>query len=138
MKSIVEKTLREINQLEEKATVVPAIPNAKYSSANTSPKEVDGVDVEVDTSDEKNDTNESTDIFSMFNQSSEADSLKVEVEVDDDIHEDEEQDSSDAFSESGKEALFGQGTNPKPGDETYLSLLKKTTPKAKVKIKANK
>lgn len=31
------------------------------------------------------------------------------------------------------DTVFGQGTNPKPEDETYLSLLKNTI-KAKVKI----
>jgi SET domain-containing protein len=37
---------------------------------------------------------------------------------------------------SGSDTVFGQGTNPKPEDETYLSLLKGTTPlKAKIKIK---
>jgi hypothetical protein len=38
-------------------------------------------------------------------------------------------------NESG-DTVFGQGSNPKPEDETYLSLLKGTTAtKAKVKVK---
>jgi len=46
---------------------------------------------------------------------------------------------STQFSPRTKESsdtVYGQGTNPKPEDETYLSLLKGTTTvKAKVKIK---
>ena len=37
-------------------------------------------------------------------------------------------------NEGGADTVFGQGTNPKPEDETYLSLLKKST-KVQVKMK---
>lgn len=37
-------------------------------------------------------------------------------------------------NEGGSETVFGKGDNPKPEDETYLSLLKKST-KVKVKVK---
>jgi hypothetical protein len=33
------------------------------------------------------------------------------------------------------DTVFGQGTNPKPEDETYLNLLKKTVVPKKIKIK---
>lgn len=33
------------------------------------------------------------------------------------------------------DTVFGQGTNPKPGDETYLNLLKKSVVPRKIKIK---
>jgi len=33
------------------------------------------------------------------------------------------------------DTVFGQGTNPNPYDETYLSLLKKTVASKKVKVK---
>ena len=125
MKLITEKTLKEIEQLEEKAAVLP---NGKYSTTNTSPKQVD-VKVQVDTSDEQN-VDESSDIFRAFNQSSEASSLKVDVRIDEEALEE------DSIDEGG-ETVFGQGTNPKPEDETYLNLLKKTAPRAKVKIKTS-
>jgi len=128
MASIIEKTLKEIEVLE-KASVIP---NTKYSTLNSSPKKID-VDVQVDTSDESN--IDESDIFSTFNQASEVSSLKVDVKIDEDV----EDDSGDpSVSEGGKETVFGQGTNPKPEDETYLSLLKKTTPTPKVKIKIDK
>ena len=37
--------------------------------------------------------------------------------------------------EESSDTVYGQGTNPKPEDETYLSLLKKSTkPRVKVKV----
>jgi len=43
---------------------------------------------------------------------------------------------SDPPQKESSDTVFGQGSNPKPEDETYLSLLKGTTSvKAKVKIK---
>jgi hypothetical protein len=129
MASIIEKTIKEIEQIEEKASVLP---NTKYSTLNTNKKEVDNVKVQVDTSDEQN--VDESDIFSMFNQSSAASDLKVDVQVVGD--EGDEGDSN--IAEGGEETVMGQGSNPKPEDETYLNLLKKTTPKPKVKIKVDK
>ncbi len=38
--------------------------------------------------------------------------------------------------DESSDTVYGRGTNPKPEDETYLSLLKGTTrPKVKVKVK---
>lgn len=130
MKSITDKAFIEIAELEEKVSLDP---NTKYSTANTNPKQVDNVKVKVDTSDEQN-IDEDENIFSTFNQSSEVNSLKVDVQID----EDSAEESSDSISEDGKDTVFGQGTNPKPEDETYLNLLKKTTPQPKVKIKVDK
>lgn len=129
MKSIPEKALKEIELLEK----VSLTPNSKYSKLNSASKKVD-VEVQVDTSDEQN-VDEGSDIFTAFNQNVAANSLKVDVQIDEDfMEEDEDQDSSDSISEDGKDTVFGQGTNPRPEDETYLSLLKKTTPTPKVKI----
>jgi len=129
MASIIEKTIKDIEQIEEKVSVLP---NTKYSTLNTNPKKVDDIEIQVDTSDEKN--IDEADIFSMFNQSSAANDLKVDVQVVSD--EGDEGDSS--IAEGGEETVMGQGSNPKPEDETYLNLLKKTTPKPKVKIKVEK
>lgn len=130
MASIIEKALREI-ELLEKATANIS-PNVKYSSLNNGVKKSD-VKVQVDTSDESN--LDESNIFSAFNQASEVSSLRVDVKIDEDI----EDDSGDpSIAEGGEETVMGQGTNPKPEDETYLNLLKKTTPKAKVKIKVDK
>ena len=129
MKSISEKALKEIELLEK----VSLTPNSKYSTTNSNSKKVD-VEVQVDTSDEQN-VDENADIFTSFNQSAAARSLKVDVQIDEDfVEEDEDKDSSDSLSEDGKDTVFGQGTNPNPEDETYLSLLKKTTPNPKVKV----
>jgi len=130
MKSITDKAFIEIAELEEKVSLDP---NTKYSTTNTNPKQIDNVKVKVDTSDEQN-IDEDENIFSTFNQSSEVNSLKVDVQID----EDSAEESSDSISEDGKDTVFGQGTNPKPEDETYLNLLKKTTPQPKVKIKVDK
>jgi hypothetical protein len=125
MKSIVKKTLNEIKQLEEKVTAQPSITNTSEKKGK--------VEVQVDTSDEANDSyTENSDIFSMFNRSSQVNSLKVDVQIDEDID-----DSSDSIAEGGEDTVYGQGTNPKPEDETYLNLLKKTAPdpkKIKVKV----
>jgi len=125
MKSITEKTLKEINQLERTAI------SGTVANANDKDEEGLGVKVKIDTSDEKNMVE--SDIFSVFNQSAQMKSLKIDVKIDEDI----EEDSSDAIAEGGEETVMGQGTNPKPEDETYLNLLKKTTPTAKVKVKIN-
>ena len=126
MTSIIEKTLNEIFALE-KATVLPN--NAKYSKYNAASDKVE-VDVDVDSSDEQN-IDESDDIFSAFNQTADANSLRVDVQIDEDIEEE-----GDSIAEGGEETVYGQGTNPKPEDETYLNLLKKTTPsRVKVKVK---
>ena len=130
MKSITDKAFVEIVELEEKVSIDP---NTKYSTVNTNPKQIDDVKVKVDNSDEQN-IDEDENIFSAFNQSSEASSLKVDVQIDEDALEEK----SDTVSEDGKSTVFGQGTNPKPEDETYLNLLKKTTPRPKVKIKVDK
>lgn len=125
MKSITEKTLKEINQLERTAI------SGTVANANDKDEEGLGVKVKIDTSDDKNVAE--ADIFSVFNQSAQMKSLKIDVKIDEDI----EEDSSDAIAEGGEETVMGQGTNPKPEDETYLNLLKKTTPTAKVKVKIN-
>jgi len=132
MESITEKTLKQIKQIEK----VSLSPNAKYSSTNTNTKKFD-VKVKVDTSDEANmgnGQNENENIFSAFNRQADVSSLTVDVQIDEDIDED----SSDAIAEDGSDTVYGQGTNPKPEDETYLNLLKKTAPsdkKIKVTIK---
>jgi len=125
MKSITEKTLKEINQLERTAI------SGTVANANDKDEEGFGVKVKVDTSDDKNVVE--SDIFSVFNQASQIKSLKIDVKIDEDI----EEDSSDAIAEGGEETVMGQGTNPKPEDETYLNLLKKTTPTPKIKVKIN-
>jgi hypothetical protein len=75
-----------------------------------------------------------SDIFSAVNQSLGASALKVDVQIDEDL----EEDASDSIAEGGEETVMGQGSNPKPEDETYLNLLKKTTPRPKVKISVKK
>jgi len=125
MKSITEKTLKEINQLERTAI------SGTVANANDKDEEGLGVKVKIDTSDDKNVAE--SDIFSVFNQSAQMKSLRIDVKIDEDI----EEDSSDAIAEGGEETVMGQGTNPKPEDETYLNLLKKTTPTAKIKVKIN-
>lgn len=80
----------------------------------------------------------SSNIFSAFNQQSNISSLKIDVKVVEDFQDDDNQDN-DKLSESGEDTVYGQGTPPKPEGETYLNLLKKTTPdsnKIKVKIKS--
>jgi len=123
MESIIEKALKEIIQLEKTAVV----------DDNDKPE----VEVQVNTLDESN-MSENDNIFSTFNRASEVSSLKINVQIDEDLAEEEEQDPSDAISEGGEDTVFGQGTNPKPEDETYLNLLKKTVPEPKVKIHPNK
>lgn len=80
--------------------------------------------------------NESSNIFSAFNQQSNISSLRVDVKIIEDVKDDDE--ANDKLSESGEDTVYGQGTPPNPKDETYLNLLKKTAPdsnKIKVKIK---
>jgi len=125
MKSITEKTLKEINQLERTAI------SGTVANSNDKDEEGLGVKVKIDTSDDKNVAE--SDIFSVFNQSAQMKSLRIDVKIDEDI----EEDSSDAIAEGGEETVMGQGTNPKPEDETYLNLLKKTTPTPKIKVKIN-
>lgn len=129
MESITEKALKEITQLEKTAVV--------GSKTNVGDNDKPDVEVQVDTSDESN-MSENDNIFSTFNQASEVSSLKVDVQIDEDLAEDEDQDPSDAIAEGGEDTVFGQGSNPKPEDETYLNLLKKTVPEPKVKIKVDK
>lgn len=75
---------------------------------------------------------ESSDIFSMFNQQSATKALSVDVEIKTD-------DETDSIIEGGEDTVYGQGTNPKPEDETYLNLLKNTSPKPKnIIIKTDK
>lgn len=100
MKSIVKKTLNEIEQLEEK---VKTRINKSYI--------------------------ETSDIFSAFNNTSKVNALKVDVQIDED-------EGTDAIAEGGEDTVYGQGSNPKPEDETYLNLLKKTTSTKKVKVKS--
>lgn len=131
MKSIIEKTLDQLNALEK----VSLTPDQKYSRINKTHKSISGVKVKikVDASDEANQGNgqqETENIFSAFNQSSEISSLKIDVRID--------EDPSGGIVEGGEDTVFGQGTNPKPEDETYLNLLKKSTPTPKVKINPNK
>jgi hypothetical protein len=81
--------------------------------------------------------NESSNIFSAFNQQSNISSFRVDVKIIEDIKDDDE--SNDKLSESGEDTVYGQGTPPKPEDETYLNLLKKTAPdSSKIKIKIKK
>jgi hypothetical protein len=72
--------------------------------------------------------------FPLFNRQSDISSLKVDVKIDEDV----EEDSSDAIAEGGEDTVYGQGSNPKPKDETYLNLLKGTAmdPK-KIKVRVN-
>jgi hypothetical protein len=122
MNSIIKKTLKEIRRLEKKA-YNPSITNAAD----------DEVEFEVEPSDEQNLSYENTDIFTAFNQSSEVNSLKVDVKIDEDNVEE-----GDNVNEDGKDTVFGQGSNPNPKDETYLGLLKKSRPMPKVKVKVKK
>lgn len=126
MKSITEKALREITNLEK----VTVSPNTKYSTLNAASKKAD-VDIQIDNSDEQN--IDESDIFSTFNQSMGVKSIRVDVQIDEDIEEE-----GDSIAEGGEDTVYGQGTNPKPEDETYLNLLKKTTPTPKVKIKVDR
>jgi len=126
MTLIIQKTKQQINQLIEKAAVNPSVTNAA--------KKKIPVTVQVDTSDEQNVAyKESSNIFSLFNRASDIASLKIDVRIDEDV----EEDQNNSISEDGKDTVYGQGTPPKPEDETYLNLLKNTkaTPKVKVKIK---
>lgn len=126
MESILKKTLKKITEMQEKVAVVPSTSNSDEDDAK--------VKVQVDNSDERNLSYESEDIFSMFNRPIYSNlKVKVDVAIDEDIEED---DYSDAISESGEDTVYGQGSNPKPEDETYLNLLKKSSPKVKVKIKS--
>jgi hypothetical protein len=129
MESIVEKALKQIEQLEERATVLPNTPASKLNTSGKNAK----VKVQVDTSDEANDSyTENEDIFSAFNQQSNVSSLRVDVQIDEDV----EEDPDDAIAEGGEDTVYGQGTPPNPKDETYLSLLKGTAPKSnKIKVK---
>jgi len=122
MTSVIEKLFKKLKKIEEKAVVLPT-----SNSAGTPAT----VKVQVDTSDEENTEsyrNEAESIFSTFNQRSNMNSLRVDVKIEEDVEDDNE---SDKISESGGDTVFGQGTNPKPEDETYLSLLKNTAPKPK-------
>lgn len=121
MESIVKKTKEQIKKLEEKFTVMPSVVK------NSSDKKAT-VKVKVDASDEANsDTyRENSDIFSAFNQSADAASLKVDVQIDEDY--------SDSIAEGGEETVYGSGSNPKPSDETYLNLLKGITKPKKIKV----
>jgi len=134
MKTIIEKTIHKLSQLE-KVAVDGSITNVADNNKGK-------VTVQVDTSDESNldETNiDESNIFSAFNQAQEVNSLKVDVQIEEDaIEEDVDEDSADAIAEGGEDTVFGQGTNPKPEDETYLNLLKKTAPKVKVKISIDK
>lgn len=129
MKTIIEKTLHALSQLEKIAV--------KQSTTNVADNNKGNVEVQVDTSDESN--IEESNIFSAFNQAAEVNSLRVDVQIDEDVmEEDVDEDPTDAIAEGGEDTVYGQGTNPKPEDETYLNLLKKTTPKSKVKITIDK
>lgn len=121
--NIVEKTKRQIKQLEEKVSLTP---NISTSTQNASKKKSD-VEIDVDTSDERNLSNENSNIFSSFNSRVDASALRVDVKIDEDI----EEESSDSIYEGGEDTVYGQGTNPKPEDETYLNLLKGAAPKPK-------
>lgn len=127
MKHITEKALKEIEELQEKVSVLP---NTDKSTLNASAKQA-SVKVQVDTSDEQN--IDESDIFSSFNHRAEVGAMRVDVQIDEDIEEE-----GDSIAEGGEDTVYGQGTNPKPEDETYLNLLKKTTPKPKVKIRVER
>lgn len=116
MTSLIEKTKKQIQQLAEES-ITPTFKNTSGKKLNAN--------------DEKDLSNESSNIFSMFNFASDLRSLKVDVTIDEDV----EEETSNSISEDGKDTVYGQGTNPKPEDETYLNLLKNSTPKPKVKIK---
>ena len=125
MKSVIKKAKKQLEQLEEKFTVMPSIVK------NSSDKKAKVV-VKVDASDEGNsDTyRENSNIFTQFNNHSSMASIRVDVKIDEDI----EEDSSDAIAEGGEETVYGNGSNPKPEDETYLNLLKGVTSTKKIKI----
>ena len=121
MSKLIDRLFQKLKKLEERATVLP-------STINTADKNVK-VKVKVDTSDEENSDSyrsESGNIFTLFNQQANINSMNVNVQ----IEEEDNDEDSDKISESG-DTVYGQGTNPKPEDETYLNLLKKTAPKPK-------
>ena len=119
-KEILVKTKQQIDKLEEKVVV-------------REPPETSEVEIQIDTSDEANITfSPKSDVrppkkedqdFLMMNKHGIPVGKTIEVKMSDDLEE-----SSDT--------VFGQGTAPNPEDETYLSLLKKST-KARVKVKVN-
>lgn len=108
--NVIKKALKEIKDLENKIETIKSL-SSRVENSN---------------------------IFSVFNSSSEISSMKIDVKIDEDIDEN----SSDSIVEGGEDTVYGQGSNPKPEDETYLNLLKKTSPssnkKIKVKVDINK
>ena len=127
MKSIIKNVKRQLKELEEKAAVNPSITNAAEKNVK--------VKVQVDTSDEANEIYES-DIFSAFNMQNDIQTMQVDVKIEEDI---EDGSGDDKISEGGEDTVYGQGTPPDPYDETYLSLLKHSTPRVKkIKIDTDK
>ena len=60
--------------------------------------------------------------------------VKISVDTSDEASTQFSPRSENEDIEESSDTVYGQGTNPKPEDETYLSLLKGTT-KSKVKVK---
>jgi len=118
-----DKARKQIDDLIEKVYIDPSIDRPEDEDKKGKVK------ISVDTSDEASTQfsprSENEDYFYMTNKHGLPTNLKtVKVKVDSDVEE-----SSDT--------VYGQGTNPKPEDETYLSLLKGTT-KSKVKVTISK
>ena len=63
--------------------------------------------------------------------------VKISVDTSDEASTQFSPRSENEDIEESSDTVYGQGTNPKPEDETYLSLLKGTT-KSKVKVTINK
>jgi hypothetical protein len=63
--------------------------------------------------------------------------VKISVDTSDEASTQFSPRSESGDIEESSDTVYGQGTNPKPEDETYLSLLKGTT-KSKVKVTINK
>ena len=61
--------------------------------------------------------------------------VKISVDTSDEASTQFSPRSENEDIEESSDTVYGQGTNPKPEDETYLSLLKKSTkPRVKVKV----
>lgn len=122
-KEILVKTRKQIDKLIEKVFIDPPDDSGDEQDISTIPD----VSIRVDTSDEASTqfSPRTEDQFYIPNKHGIPTLKKVEVKI-----------NVDSDIEESSDTVYGQGTNPKPEDETYLSLLKGTTmTKAKVKIK---
>lgn len=126
--SILEKAKQQIDTLSEKVRVDPSPPKDKKRKPvkNVMPHVAISVDASDEASINFSPRSENEDYFHMTNKHGLPTNLKkVDVEVDD-------------VEEGASDTVYGQGTNPKPEDETYLSLLKGTQKPKKIKVKISK